>query len=870
MALLQRGTRLGPYEVLSLIGAGGMGEVYRGHDTRLDRAVALKVLGPRLALDADSRARFTREARAVSALNHPHICSLYDIGREREIDYLVLELLDGETLEERLRRGALPLKDVIRFGIEIADALAAAHLHGIVHRDLKPGNILLTSRGTKLLDFGLAKVITPEGGGADVRTATGRDDTAAGTIIGTLHYMAPEQVTGGPADGRTDIFAFGAVLHEMITARRPFAATSQAGVFAKILEVDVPAVSTLAKGVPFALDYLIQRCLAKEPAERWHAAHDLKLQLQSIQALGSGSEAAPVSGPLVRRRWVRRAGAALAAAVLVAASILLPSRRPPAEQLTARLEITMPSHLRIDTIERAEISPDGRHIVLGAVVQGRQMLFIRDLASTQVTVLEDSEGAILPFWSPDSQTIGFFTSGRLKRVGIGGGPARDLADARVRNLQGAATWGRGVILFASSDGSILQVPDTGGITTAVATLPWASGKRAFESPRFLPDGRRFLVTEIGDPAPYLASLDAPGLRQLPLDGSHPVYAAGHLLYFRGTSAYARAFDPERVEFTGREVLLAGSADFLSTSHSGTVLYGAERTVPSRLTWFDRRGNPTAHVTDVGEYMQVVLSPSGKWATVVQPDARSVGRNLDLWNVELATRIAHRITTDPAPDSDPAWSPDERRLAFTSARSRTGGAYEKNMITGLEKPLVVRDEIFVVDQWTPDGKFVILRNAGRAVWWMAVSGEGTPEMLVDTPYQEDEVHVSPNGRWVAYNANLSGTWEVYVARFPQFTDQRQISGSGGVQPQWHAKGDELFYLGLDGALMAVPFNSTTGPEGRPPIRLFPTRFEPSPQQPQYAVSRDGAQFLGLERMAGDRASLVVLFNGLTTPSATSPQ
>ena len=496
-------------------------------------------------------------------------------------------------------------------------------------------------------------------------------------------------------------------------------------------------------------------------------------------------------------------------------------------------------------------------------------LFIRDLASLQVTALGDTEAGVDPFWSPDSQSIGFFTSGRLKRVGIGGGPAKDLAEAKGRKLRGGATWGRGVILFASSDGLILQVPDTGGSADAIATLPWAAGKRAFESPRFLPDGRRFLVTEVGDPASYLASLDAPGLQKLPQDGSRCIYAAGHLLFFRGASAYARRFNPARVEFTGAEVLLAESADFLSTSDAGTVLYGAQLTASSRLTWFDRGGRLTAHVGEVGEYQQMVLSPSGKRATVVQPDARG-DRRSDLLNVDLATGFFSKLTTHPSGDTDPAWAPDERHVAFSSNRAGTAGVYVKDLITGTEEPLVVRDDFLAVDEWTPDGKFIIFHNLGGSVWSVALSGDRTPRLLVDTPDVKDEVHVSPNGRWVAYNADLGGAWQVYVAKFPELTEQRQISGSGGVQPQWRADGRELFYLALDGSLMVVPFESATGSVGGKPSVLFVTPFEPSPYLHKYAVSSDGARFLGLEQMAGDRGTLVVLFNGLTTVSRASPQ
>jgi eukaryotic-like serine/threonine-protein kinase len=868
---LQAGTRLGPYEVVRALGAGGMGAVYEARDTRLDRQVAVKVLAPELASDPDFRARFTLEARAISSLNHPHICGLFDVGREHDTEYLVLELLTGETLAARIDRGPLPLAQVLTLGIEIADALEMAHRHGIVHRDLKPANIMLTGSGTKLLDFGIAKrTAGPPGQPFSVPATSEWTGTAQGTIIGTLQYMAPEQVQGAPADARTDIFAFGSILHEMATGRRAFEATTQASLAAKILESEVPPVSTLSPIAPPVFDHIVQGCLAKDPADRWQTAHDVKLQLQWIQAQSARPEVASMPAAAVRRAWVPWSVAALACGLVITTALMLLSRRSPLDQRPARLEIVMPSHMRIDSIQHAEISPDGQRIVLSAFVQGQLKLFIRDLASLQVTALGDIEAGLDPFWSPDSQSIGFFMWGRLKRVGIAGGPAKDLADAKGRKVGDGATWGRGVILFASGDGSILQVPDTGGTADAVATLPWAAGKRAFESPRFLPDGRRFLVTEVGAPASYLASLDAPGLQKLPQDGSRCIYAAGHLLFFRGAGAYARRFNPARVEFTGPEVLLAESADFLSTSDAGTVLYGLQHTASSRLTWFARGGRPTAHVGEIGEYSQMVLSPSGRRAAVVQRDPRG-DRRADLVNVDLATGFFSKLTTHPAADTDPAWAPDEQRVAFTSFRSGTAGVYVKDLISGAEEPLVVRDDFLAVDEWTPDGKFIIFHNLGRAVWSVALSGDRTPTVLVDTPdVVEDEVHVSPNGRWVAYNADVSGGWQVYVAKFPEFTEQRQISGSGGVQPQWRADGRELFYLTLDGSLMVVPFETATGSEGRKPSLLFVTPFEPSPYLHKYAVSSDGARVLGLERMAGDRASLVVLFNGLTTLSGATPQ
>jgi serine/threonine protein kinase len=865
---LQTGARLGAYEVLSLIGAGGMGEVYRARDTRLDRGVALKILAPALAPDDHFRARFTREAHAVSALNHPHICTLYDVGRQDDIDYLVLELLEGETLATSLRHGPLPFSDVLRYGVEIADALEEAHRHGIVHRDLKPGNILLTRGGTKLLDFGLAKAIPTVSPAGDALTTTSGVPTAAGMIVGTPQYMAPEQITGAPPDARTDIFALGALLHEMTTGRRAFEAATEQGLAAKILASETPPVSMLAPGTPPAFDYLVRGCLAKEPGDRWQAAHDVKLQLQWIRTQDPRQNAAAPSAP-ARRRWMSWGAAALATGLSLTTMLLLSSRGAPVERSPARFEIPLPSHIRLNTWDRGEISPDGRHIVVMASVHGRPELIIRDLDSLQVSERDDTENASAPFWSPDSQSIGFFAGGKLKRIALTGGPATLLADTKeFTGQRGGATWAGGVILFPSSDGDILQVADTGGTATVVATLPRAAGKQ-FGWPRFLPDGRRFLVTQITDPALYVASLDTPGTHKLPQEGGEAVFAAGHLLYFRGVGVYARPFDTARLEFTGREVLIAERTSFLSASNSGTVLYRAERPAASRLTWFDRRGAPTATVGDAGPYQQLVLGPSGKRAAVVQLYTGSEGSAGDLMDVDLTTGIFSRLTTNPAFDTDPSWSPDERRVAFTSNRTGAGAIYLKDLITGKEEALVVMKETVNVDQWTPDGKFVVFRNAGRSVWSIDVGGDRTPHVLVDdTAYIEDEVHVSPDGRWAAYNADESGRWEVYVAQFPAFTATRRISVNGGVQPQWSGNGRELFYLTLDGSLMAVSVHPGTGPIVNQQSMLFRTPFDRTPQQPQYAVAADGARILGLAQVSDDRSTLTVLMHGLTASSAAS--
>jgi serine/threonine protein kinase/Tol biopolymer transport system component len=871
---LQAGTRLGPYQVLSLIGAGGMGEVYRAVDTRLDRSVAVKVLAPELAGDAEFRARFTREAKAISALNHPHICGLHDIGRAQDIEYLVLELLEGETLAARLERGALPLAQVLRFGIEIADALEAAHRLGIIHRDLKPGNVMLTPAGTKLLDFGLAKHTVGAAGQAFSMLATAPGTgTAQGTFIGTLPYMAPEQVQGQPADARTDIFAFGALLYEMATGRRAFEATTQASLIAKILETEPAVVSSLAPLTPPALDHVVQGCLAKAPADRWQTAHDVKMHLQWIHALGSRTGLAPsVAVPQRRKGWVPWTLVAVACAALV--GMALPrssSRLPPATP--ARFEVTLPDDLHIDsTSDRAEMSPDGQRLVFSAEVNGRQQLFIRDLASTGLLGLDDTEDGYFPFWSPDSKSLAFFARGKLKRTGVTGGRPRVLAEAAgwLRSLTGGGTWTDGTILFAISDGSIVRVDDTGGKVTRVDTVPWKAGENAFVWPRFLPDGRHFLVSKVGDPALYVASLDAIGMQQVAEEGSRAIYAAGRLVFFRGASVFARPFDPERFAFTGPEKKLIDRAAFFSASHTGTIVYRPDRITPSQITWFDRRGRRTATLSEPGPYLQVVLSPRGHRATLVRSDTLEVAQaqaDTDLWDVDVASGIASRLTSDPTIDTDPAWAPDEHQMAFGSRRTGAMGVFVKDVNSGAEKPLVAWKEPVFVDEWTPDGRFIIFHSsAGRAVWAMPVGGDRKPRMLANTAYTMDEVHVSPDGRWVAYNGDESGRLEVYVAKFPEFTAKRQISSAGGVQPQWRGDGMELFYLGTDRTMMSVRVTAGAEFVGSPPSPLFPTRLAPNPGRPQYAVTRDGQRFLGLERVEEERHTMTFLLNWLNANSA----
>ncbi len=867
---LQAGTRLGPYEVGALIGVGGMGEVYAARDTRLDRKVAVKVLAPELATDPEFRARFAQEAKAISSLNHPLICGLFDIGSEQNTEYLVLELLEGETLAARLERGPLPLPQVLRFGIEIADALEAAHRKGIVHRDLKPGNVMLTGGGLKLLDFGLAKHASAAVRALSTLATAPGTGTAPGTIIGTLQYMAPEQVQGFPADARSDLFALGTILYEMATGRRAFEASTQASLIARILTSDVPDVSTLAPVAPPLFDHVVQCCLAKEPADRWQTAHDLKLQLQWIQQHGSQVDRAGAVASRTRRSWslwiVSAAAVLLAATVL--ALLLWPS--PAVAPLRPmRFDVTAPLNMQLDNFDAVAIAPDAKHLVFTATVDGQRQLVRWDLTSGEQVTMPGTQGGVFPFWSPDSRSVAFFqpNTRSLKKVLVAGGSARVVAENTDLSSMSRGTWASGTIVFGSGRGPLYRVAETGGPATPLDLhLPTAPRKH-FAYPVYLPDGRHFTVSIVGDRAVYVASVDSHEVRKILDDASAAVYAAGHLLYARGAGLFARPFDAGHLEFFGPEVQVAGQGGSISMSDDGTIVYRRDlilanepasvRVSPSRLTWFDRSGRRTGTLGGPAPYQQVVVSARGRHATVVREDDES---NADLWDVDLMTGIFTRLTNDSAADMDPSWSPDERALAFTSTRAGSEAVFLKDVISGKESALGRFEEPMVVDQWTPDGRFVIARTLGKAVYAISPDGDQKPRLLADTPYVEDEVHVSPDGQWVAFNSNESGPWEVYVAAFPSFGSKQQLSSGGGTQPQWRADGRELFYIAPGGTMMSIPMDTRGGLRPGGTTRLFTSGIPFESSRPQYGVTGDGHRFLGLEPVEG-RQSFTVLVNWL---------
>jgi Tol biopolymer transport system component len=888
--LFTEGTRLGPYEITAPVGAGGMGEVYRAHDTRLDRTVALKVLSATRVGDAQAQQRFSREARAIAALSHPRICPLYDVGHHEGVDFLVMEYLEGETLARRLSQGPMPIDRAVRVAREIGEALAAAHAAGIVHRDLKPGNVMLTKSGARLLDFGVAKLrsATPAGvlSDADTNTASGEPITDSGSLPGTLQYMAPEQLEGRDADARSDIFAFGALFYEMLTGRRAFEGRSPAALIAAILHVEPTAPSTVVPALSPAIDQFVGTCLRKNPDERWHSSHDMLIALRWIAHEGLATRrGAAGQGRASRAGWV----AALIVTLLSAAAGLLLWRSAPSVPSTppARFDVALPEHLGFDWPDWPNVSPDGQRLVFTARHQGIRRLWMRALDGT-VEPLAGTEGATYPFWSPDSRTIAFFAGGKLKKADVSGGPVTNLADAF---SVGRGAWSNGTILFVPRlDGPVHAVSDAGGTARAVTHLDATHGETGHQFPRFLPDGRRFLFTAAGrQPGVYLGSLDnstvKPVLRSFTATAFVP---PGFLLFNRQRTLMAQPFDAATGEVRGVPVEVAdpvaGAA--FSASDSGTLVYRPGGGSQTNLVWFGRDGKRSGTVGEPAHYQQLALSPSARRAAVQRVNTDD--GNADLWVVDLDTGITSRMTTDPTMDGDPAWAPDERSLAFTSYRSGPGTAWLWDFVSGRESPFFEMGASFAepaptdapastalaparipdgiaVDDWTRDGRYLIVRTFGRALFRVATSGERRAELMADTPYVEDQSQVSPDGRWVAFNSDESGRWETYVARFPDLTERRQASSAGGVQPRWRRDGRELYYLSLDGAVMVADVNLADGLIAAPRT-LFQTHVSPSPNVPQYDVTADGERFLVLEpaRSGGEPVTFVLNWTSGLTP------
>jgi eukaryotic-like serine/threonine-protein kinase len=860
---LAPGVRLGVYDVLAPLGAGGMGEVYRARDPRLGREVAIKVLPSGFSTDPDRLHRFEQEARAAAALNHPNILAVYDIGSHDGVPYIVSELLQGKTLRDRLSDGAqaLPVRKAVEYTIQIARGLTAAHDKGIVHRDLKPDNAFVTTdERVKILDFGLAKLAKSEPGAAPGELPTAPPPTEVGAVLGTVGYMSPEQVRGLTADHRSDIFSLGAILYELLSGRQAFRRDTGAETMTAILKEDPPDLPVAERRIPPGLARIVGRCLEKNPAGRFQTASDLVFALEGLSASADSVTTLPAHPPRSRRRervaWFV-AVVAVVAAIAAFMAATLPWRRDASELQVLRLEVTTPP--TSDPTSFA-LSPDGRQIVFVAAGDGGSTLWLRPLDQTTAQPLPGTRGATFPFWSPDSRAIGFFADAKLKRLDLPGGKAQELADAS--NGRGGA-WSRdGVILFAANVISgLLRVPATGGTPTSV-TRP-APGELGHRFPEFLPDGRRFIFW-VGPSPPevqglYLGSLDAPGKQRLAAADAGGTYAhPGYLLWPRQGVLVAALFDAARGALSGEPIPIApavGSSvatnrSALSASTTGLLAYRTGVTGRSRLVWMDRRGTMVRALGSPDENQMVYPEPSPDGQRIAVQ--RTVQGNVDIWQVDATRGIMSRFTFDTNADSTAVWAPDGSRLIFRSNRNGVYDLFEKPATgAGDERRLFASPEDKIPSDWSADGRFLLFASYVKNVpdlWALPIEsqGVGTPFPVVRTPFAEDQGQFSPDGRWIAYRTNESGQDEIYVQAFPGPGGKLRVSAEGGSQPRWRRDGKELFYIAPDNRLMAVAIGllpSGQTPNVGAPVALFSVGLASrgAPKH-QYAVAPDGQRFL----------------------------
>ena len=850
---LTTGTRLGPYEILSPIGAGGMGEVYKARDTRLDRTVAVKILPTRFSEDADMKQRFEREAKAISALTHVNICALYDVGTYEGTEYLVMEHLEGQTLAERLVDGPLPPDQLLKVSVEIAAALDAAHHAGIIHRDLKPGNVMLTKSGVKLLDFGLAKAALPpvkSSSATSLPTEMPRAITQQGTILGTFHYMAPEQLEGKDADARSDIFSFGAVLYEMATGRKAFEGKSQAALISAILKDEPAPVSAVAPMTPPALDRVVKTCLAKDPEDRFQTAHDIRLQLQWI---AEGGSQVGLPAPVAKRRKSREKlawGLAAAAAVAAVSLGIGFMRRAPARPRLIRFEIANPEG--ITTIDAPRISPDGRHLAFNATdSSGKSRIWVRPLNALAAQPLAGTEGTTRPFWSPDSRFLGFFAEGKLKKIEVSGGPAQKICDAP-RGSDGS--WStEGVILYDGTAIDPIHRVSAAGGAPVVAVKAEASRKETQVAwPEFLPDGRHFLYMATGqkadDNAYRIGSLDSNETTLLAPAQTLVTYAPpGYLLFVRDKTLVAQHFDAKALKTTGEPVPLAehigtdsvGLARF-SVSRDGTLVY---RTGESgdKFIWVDRSGKEGETVGDPGDYHNPAFAPGGDRLAFDLGDPRS-GKP-DIWVRDLKRGVSSRFTFGVGNAFCPLWSPDGRRMAYTVGDD----LFEKGVEgQGEEKPLLKSDELKFACDWSRDGRYIAFCSQGKEtgwdIWVLPTFGDLKPVPFLKTQFLELMPVFSSDGRFLAYQSNESGRSEVYVQSFPGPGGKWQISTAGGTEPHWRADGKELYYRAPGQKVMAVDVQTGNGVTAGTPQLLFQGRFDMSLARSRFLPTADGRRFL----------------------------
>jgi serine/threonine protein kinase len=870
---LSIGTKLGSVEVLGIIGRGGMGEVYRARDTKLKRDVAIKTLPDEFSHDADRLSRFQREAEVLASLNHPNIAAIYDLQEADGARFLVLELVEGETLADRIARGPIPIDEALPIAKSICEALEAAHKQGVVHRDLKPANIKITPVGkVKVLDFGLAKAMeqSPAMALSNSPTLLSVAASNAGVILGTAGYMSPEQAKGKTVDKRADIWAFGVVLYEMLTGRMLFSGETVAETMAFVITKE-PDWKALSANTPWRLQRLLRRCLKKDAHNRLQAIGEARIAIEEAQ---SGPKTTELTQPDTSRRSNRLLVWALAVVTLIAAVLAVPTvihfrEAPLVVPAEIRLEVNTPP--TADPFSFA-ISPDGRRLVFVGTSEGKAQLWLRTLDSLAAHPLPGTEGASFPFWSPDSASVGFFADSKLKRIDLVGGAPQVLANAGAGR---GGAWNRdGAILFAPTGvGPLWRVPATGAVE-AVAVTRFETGQGSHRFPQFLPDGQHFIYFVqggLGQGGIYVGSLDGGSSKRLGnADAAAVVSPLGFLLLQRQTTLFAQAFDFKRQELSGNPFPVAGQVALDGATNapgvsatSGSVAYRAgSADVARQLTWLDRSGKNVGAIgaSDVADLREAELSPDGKHVAV----RRTVNGNPDVWLIDAARGVPTRFTSDPALDGWSVWSPDGSRVVFQSNRKGVFNLYWKlSTGAGTDELLLESDQAKTPTDWSADGRFLLFRSTdpqtGVDLWVLPVAGDKKPFPFLKTPFDERDGQFSRDGKWIAYESNESGRFEIYVRPFPGPGERVQVSTDGGAQPRWNENGKELFYLSLDSKMMGAPVKFS--PDGHSlqtetPAVLFPVRiaFGPLPgvNNQQYAVSSDGQRFL-VNLEAGESAT-----------------
>jgi Tol biopolymer transport system component len=912
---LSAGARLGPYEIISPLGAGGMGEVYRARDTKLGRGVAIKVLPDEVATHSDRIARFEREAKVLASLNHPHIAALFGMEESSGRHFLVMELVEGETLAERIAspsatgRG-LRVEDALKIALQIAGALEAAHECGIIHRDLKPANIKITpDEAVKVLDFGLAKATEGDRSGQDLsRSPTVTfGGTREGTILGTAAYMSPEQARGKPIDKRTDIWAFGCVLYEMLTGRLAFSGETVSDSVAAILSRE-PDWLALPAETPESVRRLLRRSLEKDSKRRVHDIADARIELEETLAQPSASSqliptdlSAPIAAngagtrARVRLAWITGSLSVVAIVAALALWRVGMFDRPAVNARVYRSSIVLPegtqipadrSSANLSPAGRFAVSPDGRRLALVARrdATGLAMLWVRPLDGVVAQSLAGTEGATYPFWSPDSRFVAFLAQGKLKKIDVGGGAPLTLCDA---SLGATGAWNRDdVILFTPKGGSPLyRVSASGGTPSPVTTFDTASGDTQHWFPFFLPDGRHFLYSTLGskragatDPrGVYVGSLDPKEASTLLLqDGSHAKYAEGHLIFLRGSTLMAWRFDANRRELSGEAEPLAeqvqttsgsvtGAAGAFTVSETGVLAYQTGSTVVrSQLLWFDRAGKQISLLGDQADYSDVELSPDGQRVAVSVLDPAQGTR--DLWLYDVKRELRTRFTFDSANEFEAIWSPDGDRLAFARSKGSVD-LYQKPSSGGREDVLLEGGLGKFPSDWSPNGRFILYIAGGAAInrsdlLVLPLFGDKKPFPFLESSFVETRGRFSPDGRWIAYASDESGQLEIYVARFTEPGERRRVSTAGGLWPRWRRDGKEIVYLASNNMLAAATVNGEGANFEVGAVRtLFAVRPRPMVTLGDYPydVSADGQRFLVntlVEETASAAITLVV--------------